>query len=159
MLNDYCLATSLIAGVAGFYIRYWISRDGSDRKEDRAKLDSIIDEIETVEELAYEYYSSPYDAEGAKKNSLQINRLMKKIGSDVYNISVLLEDVHIPKLQLGFKQKVTLNDYESSSRLSRIAKDPLFDEISDASRKLVGALEQAFRRKYRNHNNKNLSSL
>ncbi len=159
MPSDYCLITSALTGVGGFYLRYWISRDGSDRKEDRAKLDGLTDEIEKVEEIAYQYYSLTFDAEDTKKISMQINRLMKKIGSDIYSLSVLFEDASITTHQLVFKQKITLNDYESSSRLPRKSSDPLFDDISDATRKLVGGLELAFRRKYRNHNNKNLSAL
>lgn len=159
MPSDYYVLTSALAGAAGYYIRYRLSRDSADRKEDRDKLDAVTDDIEKVEDLAYQYYSHCFDADEAKKLSLQINRLMKKIGNDVYQLSVLFEDVHITKLQLAFKQIVTLNDYESSSRMPRVSNDPLFCEISDASRKLVGGLELAFRRKYRNHNNKSITRL
>lgn len=159
MPSDYYVLTMVLGGAAGYYIRYRLSRDGADRKEDRDKLNAVADNIEKVEDLAYQYYSLPFDADEAKKLSLQINRLMKKIGNDVYQLSVIFEDAHITKLQLAFKQIVTLNDYESSSRMPRGSGDPLFCEISDASRKLIGGLELAFRRKYRNHNNKNITGL
>lgn len=158
MPNDFCWLGPLVGGAVGYFIRAKLSRDQQDRKEDRAKLDKVVGDIEKIEEFAHQYFASAADSEESKNTPLQINRALKRVGNDTYQMAVLLEDTTIPQLQLAFKQKVTLNaDYESASRQPKASNDQVYSDISDAARRLIGGLELAFRRKYRRHNKQTLS--
>lgn len=147
--NTWSVLGPFIGAGIGYYFRILVGRNSADRKEDRELINKIISDIENVEELAYEFYSLSVDNDQSKTLHLQINRLLKQIGGETYILSIRYEENSISKFQLKFKQKITFDDFESVNRQARDHADPLFDEISNCSRKLIGEIELAFHRKYR----------
>lgn len=116
------------------------------RKEYRAAIDKISTDLVDAEKKAIEFHTSDYDELSANLMVRQITRIARKIAS-----LGLLENQNL-KMIIDFRSAITFDNFEKSTHKKLDQSDKLLYEISDSCLDIQAAMEESFRKKFKQKN-------
>lgn len=144
------LAALVIAALLATWFRRIENRKSQQIKDLRAKIDSVFEDLNSIEDLSGSYYLKPAAHEDAQATALQIKNKIKRVGTQVtllHNDPTLTQfskNVSLLTRHIRFKQAVTLDDFDAADRKVLSAHDPKFERISKSSDELKQALERIY---------------
>lgn len=140
----------LLTGFVGYWFRTRENRKSQLVKDLRNNIDLIYKDIEEVEKMSFEYFLMEPADEKCEQTALAIRSHIKRVGT---RINVICRDSRINKRTLGnsintrlvqFRQAITLDNFDSSTRIKLSSNSPIFEKISSASANLKSALEDIY---------------
>jgi antitoxin component HigA of HigAB toxin-antitoxin module len=141
--------TNIVTFIIGISVNRLFNNKMANRKEDRDLIDAIVTLVGDIENKAYIYYRLPVDDPDAIRTAAEIRSLNSQIGRQVQVFSnrFLKSNVygHVARL----RQAITLDNFDSSTRVQLSGEEPIFDDISRHCRMLLGDLDLRFKREYR----------
>lgn len=142
LANSFCdLFLGLIANKVN-------SRHAANRKEDRDMLDKVTELVAQIETKAYLYYTLAATNDQAKIIASEIRSLMSQTGRQVQIFSASFTEKKVNHQVILFRQAVT-TELDNSERGPLPSSSPIFKNISDQCRILLGDLNMIFSEKYR----------
>lgn len=144
-----CGILAFITAALGYYLRARVSDKTSSRKEDWEKINKIVDQINDLTDAAQEYYCHPpIEQDGRKKLGLNIQSRLRKIRQDAVSLPFDRPASNLDGYHQRLRQAVTMHLGESS--IEPLEQDhPTIQDITIACGSYVGAIQLAYRRKYR----------
>lgn len=144
------LAALVIAAVLASWLRGRENRKSQRIKDLRAKLDAIIEDLDSVEDLSVSYFLKPTNDIEAQQNGLQIKAKIKRVGERINSIHIdptinqASKSASLLTKVVQFRQVVTLENFDSANRKPLAPQDPKFDQISKSSSEIKRALEALY---------------
>ncbi|MHB8580511.1 MAG: hypothetical protein ACYDA4_11720 [Ignavibacteriaceae bacterium] len=114
------------------------------RKEIRARLNELRDDLCKLEHLAEKYHIWPNHQESSAR---RIKVLLKRIGDGVDQIRLLNRQVHDARL-VALRQAITYRNFDTESHRSQDLSGPLIAGINASVDELINALESGFRTRF-----------
>jgi hypothetical protein len=132
----------------GFIANKLLSKNTANRKEDHELIYNISEIVAKIENKAYAYYSLPGNDAEAKKIASEIRSVTNQMARQVQVFSELFTGTKVNSHVIKLRQAVT-SELDNSERNSYPDSSPIFQEISDQCRILIGDLNLSFNKRYR----------
>lgn len=144
------LVIAIVGGAIGYYVRSFVSRESSARKEDWDQLRGLSSQINDLVDAARDYFCSPDpDERQGRKDMLKIQGMLKRTNQAIFTFSKSLNSFEATTQQVRFRQAITLWDGASLPTSELAMTDPAIVRIEEAANSLVGRLQLCYFRKYR----------
>lgn len=147
--SDWCFILPLITGAVGYIIRARLSDQASSRKEDWEKINKLTDQINDLNDVAVEFYCNPPSTQGdRKKLGLKIQGMLRRIRQAVLSLPFDRPSPNFDGHQQRLRQATTLDLSENATGPLDV-QDSTIQNISTTCGSYIGAIQLAYRRKYR----------
>lgn len=130
----------------GWWVNNWQNAKRDARKELRERIDNLIDEAWSIEDLCIVYLTSTTDAKDVPSYWSIISKLAR-LTSAVSS----LKHTHRIDAQaacVNFRQAITRKAIQGPTRLTLPSSDPMLGKISAAANLLADALDRLFFERY-----------
>jgi hypothetical protein len=151
------MATDLLPGLAPIVTWslviagwYWVRHDNNareDRKELRATINSLNEDIKSLTYKAHAYYLSSQDDASALLE-IEILRDQEDIEARVARLRGPNLGFEREEPLARFRQALTGGDFKSASRIRKETSDRIFADTALAARKLTDYLESEYDKRY-----------
>jgi hypothetical protein len=152
-----CVVTGFIGilggAVAGYFVRTFVSRDASARKEDWDQLKDLSEQIDSLASSATEFYCNPrQEARERKSDAIGLQRSIKKICQATLAFGRSINDLSCTSSQVKLRQAITLEKFDTVSRAAMQLDDPFIQQIDDVCAKLLWSLQRSYFKRHRRLN-------
>jgi len=113
------------------------------RKEIRAILNQLLNDLDAIEKQAYSYHTAKEELSDAGRD---IKLSLSRISKDVARYDLLPSGKRHPIVKL--RQAATLKNFDTDCFVTQNANSELLDEISATKDELIDALERHFQDQY-----------
>lgn len=139
----------VLTGLVGTWFRTLENKKTQRVKDLRSKIDSICEEMNDIEELAFKYFLKPSSDPDIQQDGLKIKTKLKRIATKVNAIHkdttlVQLNGTSALTKLMHLRRAITLEDFDVVERPPLSSADPKFDKISSASVALKEVLEEIY---------------
>ncbi len=142
-LSSFAPAITWIIVIAGWLVVNSQHNRRETRKEIRSNLDSIISNIEDLENSAISYHTTACNDIDGHKIKVSINHISRNINS-----LALPLDGNFAYQLAQFRKSITLRNFDSHEHEILPINDEVIDDIGASVQQLIRSLDDAYRDKY-----------